>query len=80
MSGQGTEGSGKRAKEREKVLLEAAEWLAKAIDNRMSTDEKARFEAWLENDTEHREAYQQDPTDLAGLRRNPRDQETARTT
>jgi transmembrane sensor len=58
VSGQGTGGSGKRAKEREKVLLEAAEWLAIAIDNRMSTDEKSRFEAWLESSTEHREAYQ----------------------
>ena len=34
--------------ERERIAGEAADWLVKAIDNKMSPPERAAFEAWLE--------------------------------
>ena len=42
---------------REKVLLEAAEWLSKAIDDRMSSAERLQFDTWLNESREHLEAY-----------------------
>lgn len=41
---------------RERVAREAADWLVKVIDNKMSSPERSAFEAWLE-DERHRETF-----------------------
>lgn len=43
--------------ERERIAGEAAEWLVKVIDNRMSSPEESAFEAWLARDDNHRETF-----------------------
>lgn len=42
--------------ERERIAHEAADWLVKVIDNKMSSSERSAFEAWLE-DERHRETF-----------------------
>jgi len=43
--------------ERERIVGEAADWLVKVIDNKMSSPERSAFEAWLVKDNRHHETF-----------------------
>lgn len=43
--------------ERERIAVEAADWLVKVVGGQMTNRERAAFEAWLAADPEHAEVY-----------------------
>lgn len=46
-----------RGAHRERIAVEAADWLVKAVGGKMTAREQAAFDAWLAADPEHAEVY-----------------------